>query len=277
MQCREARDLLDSFLGEELLVETNHDVMRHLEGCPDCRRELEARRQLRSTLQRAFAGAERLQPRPDFAADALARVRSGRIRSSRSSSLWRWGALAASVALVAATAAIFVLGSRVTALVRDAAGDHRYCAVQFRLAEKPIPLADAAARYDPAFAKLQDTPPAELPTAAGPLHVVERHSCVFAGRRFGHVVLQFEGQLVSLLVTAAPDGGGDGNAAALSWHANVDGQRVASFRTTGHAVFVVSAIDERQFRVVAQALADPVSRRLASLVGYADFASRLTE
>ena len=76
MQCREVRDLLDSFLGQELLVETNHELMRHLEGCPDCRAELDSRRQLRTALQRAFANAELLKPREGLATDVLARVRS---------------------------------------------------------------------------------------------------------------------------------------------------------------------------------------------------------
>jgi len=54
MQCREVRDLADSFLSEQLLVETNHQVLRHLEGCPACRTELEAHRELRAAIRRAF-------------------------------------------------------------------------------------------------------------------------------------------------------------------------------------------------------------------------------
>ena len=83
------------------------------------------------------------------------------------------------------------------------------------------------------------------------LRVVDRHSCVFAGRRFGHGVLQFEGQLVSLLVTADESASGSlspgANAVSLSWLPSVDGQRVASFRAPGHVVFVVSAVQDRQF------------------------------
>jgi hypothetical protein len=280
MQCREARDLLDSFLGQELLVETNHELMRHLEGCPECRAELDARRKLRTALQRAFLNTETLRPRPAFAADVLTRVRTtAGTRRSRWPTLRTWGALAASVLLVAA-AGLFFFGNRVGGVVRDAVGDHRYCAVQFRLKERPISLADAAARYDPLYAKLQDTPPTDVLTAAGPLRVVDRHSCVFAGRRFGHVVLQFEGQLVSLLVTAeegasarqSPEANasraataGSLSAGSLSWLPVVDGQRVASFRVPGHFVFVVSAVQDRRFREIAQALADPLSHQLAML------------
>src|SRR4051812_27466646 len=102
MQCREARDLLDSFLGQELLVETNHDVMRHLDGCPECRAELAARRQLRGILQRSFNRTATLQPRPEFAAEVLKRVRATGTHGARRPAVKTWGALAATLVLVAA-------------------------------------------------------------------------------------------------------------------------------------------------------------------------------
>ena len=40
MECRDVREMADSFLGEELLTETNHEILRHLETCPVCRAEL---------------------------------------------------------------------------------------------------------------------------------------------------------------------------------------------------------------------------------------------
>jgi hypothetical protein len=265
MQCREACDLLDSFLGQELMVETNHELMRHLEACPDCRGELEARRQLRAVLRRAFSNADALKPMSGFASEALAQIRTAQPKRGTWPSVWTWGAMAASV-LLAISAGLFIFGNHVTAIVGEAVGDHRNCAVKFALAQRPIPLAEAAARYDPVYARLEDTPPNELVTAAGPLRVVDRHSCVFSGRRFGHVVLQFEGHLVSLLVTSSE--------ASLdlrtsprspSWLPRVEGQNVASFPTPGHTVFIVSDLQDEQFRTVAEALMLPVSSRLAWL------------
>jgi anti-sigma factor RsiW len=94
MQCREVCDLLDSFLGQELMVETNHELMRHLETCPDCRGELEARRQLRTVLRRAFTNTDALHPRPNFAADGWLtseprRQSRARGRASACGVLWR--------------------------------------------------------------------------------------------------------------------------------------------------------------------------------------------
>ena len=273
MECRDVRNLLDSFIGQELMIETNHELIRHLESCPECRSELDARRQLRTVLRRAFASSSALAPTPGFTADVLARVREGRpsrsawARVSSLSTFSKWGALAASV-LLAAGAGLWLSTSRVARIAQDAVGDHRNCAIKFALTERPIPLSDAAAKYDPVYARLEDTPPDQFLTPAGALQVVDRHSCVFAGRRFGHVVLRLDGRLVSVLVTrdGQPAADRSGSAPATPTELpDVDGQHLASFGTPGHTVFLVSDLPDAQFRTVARALTPALTSRLARL------------
>jgi anti-sigma factor RsiW len=264
MQCREVRDLLDSFLGEELLIETNHGLMRHLESCPDCRAELDARRQLRGVLRGAFNRTDSLAPSPDFAATALQRVRERAPRPTIWSRGSTWGALAA-VLVLAVASALLLSGNRPTLVARDAVGDHRNCAIKFALAERPISLADAAAQYDPIYARLETTPPDQL---AGVGTVAARHSCVFNGRRFGHVVLQAQGHLVSVLVTRDERAQAAGpGPAEPSWLQPLDDQNVAVFSTPGHAVFIVSDLPDAAFRDVARTLKGAVAERLAALLG----------
>jgi hypothetical protein len=74
MQCREFREIADSYLGNELIVETNHEVISHLEHCCECRRELAARRELRSQLRQAFIKAPDNQLRPEFARQVRAQL-----------------------------------------------------------------------------------------------------------------------------------------------------------------------------------------------------------
>jgi hypothetical protein len=45
--------LLDFYLNDELLVETTHDVLIHLESCADCGKHLRYRRHLKAALKRA--------------------------------------------------------------------------------------------------------------------------------------------------------------------------------------------------------------------------------
>ena len=54
-QCDRIRRHLDAYLSNELLVETTSEVLRHLESCEACSRELEARTRVRDALRRVAA------------------------------------------------------------------------------------------------------------------------------------------------------------------------------------------------------------------------------
>jgi anti-sigma factor RsiW len=66
MDCRAVRELADSFLGDELLVETNHHILRHLATCPICRDDVATRRAWRTAVRQAFDGAPKLDPSAEF-------------------------------------------------------------------------------------------------------------------------------------------------------------------------------------------------------------------
>jgi anti-sigma factor RsiW len=263
MQCRDVRDLLDAFLGDQLLVETTNDLVHHLEGCPACRTELEGWRALRARLQSAFASAVPLAPTPEFLNGLEARLRAHQIsRMTRRSWLRSWGAAAAAI-VTAISGALFARGalhrSRLAALARNAAGDHQNCAIKFNLSERPIPLEEAARRYDPAFASFTTLPaPTGLPNGAA--EILERHSCVYEGRRFAHVVFRYSGHIVSLLVTEGSESI-DSSPELLP----TDGPlQVASFSAGRHLAFVVSDLPSEDTARFAQAIAGSVSQRLAN-------------
>ena len=75
--CDKTRKYLDSYISNELLVETNHEVLRHIENCPACAAEVEARTQLRTRL-RVAVKSQSVPP------ELQVRIRE-QIRSSRSS------------------------------------------------------------------------------------------------------------------------------------------------------------------------------------------------
>lgn len=271
MQCRELRDLADSFLSEQLLVETNHEVLRHLESCPACRAELTSRRALRTAIRHAFIDNESLRISDEFRNRAVSRLRrAGPAKTPREITRRRLaiGLAIAAVLVIAAGAGQFLRTRGISLIARDAIGDHQNCAVQFRLAEKPISLEDAAASYDPSFRLLQDAPSGDWNTPIGPAHVVDRHSCVFRGRRFAHIVFQFQGQVVSLLVTGRDSGPferlrlADRIPPSIERASN-DGVRIVSFDIPGHIVFLVGSLGERELRQLAESLADPLYTRFA--------------
>ena len=102
MQCREFREIADSYLGEELLVETNHEVLRHLDTCAACRAELEERRQLRTRVKAAFAADSSLQPQDEFVARLSSELRHSARQREGGRPWWRLGALAAGLIAVLA-------------------------------------------------------------------------------------------------------------------------------------------------------------------------------
>jgi len=162
-------------------------------------------------------------------------------------------------------ASVYFLRRPAADLAASAAGDHQNCAVKFALTERPISLEEAATRYDPAYARLRTTPPDEVQTSAGMLHVADRHSCIFQNRRFGHVVFLLDQHPVSVLMTrddsARPSAARD--AQQLSWLPPVKGLSMASFTTPGHVVYIVSDLPDPAFRQVAESL---VESRIAALV-----------
>ena len=258
MECRDVRELADSFLSEQLLVETTHDILRHLSQCPSCRAEIDSRRRLRTALRGAFERSPALRATPEFLASVGRQVREH--HSSRSVRMSRWSfrpmmAIAASLLLVSAVA----FGGREwlgTSLLHAVLGDHQNCAIRFRLKEKPISLEEAAQRFEPAYRSLVAVAPSPARLSNGDLTVLERHSCVYDGRRFAHIVLRYRGALVSVLVT--PD-----RLARVPSELAVDGTRVSSFRAGRFAAFVVSSASERETREIAAAVAGPVKSALA--------------
>jgi hypothetical protein len=276
MECRDLREMADSFLSEELMTETNHLMLRHLDGCPSCRMEIDARRRVRSALRAAVQRAPELQPSADFSLRLRDRLRTTyaeerghhRVRT-------RWLALAAGVVLTIGLAALGVRMRSIAVpetLAGDAVGGHWSCALKHRLFRNPVPLEEAARRFDGAYRLLLTVLPEDIPTAGGPVRVVERHSCAYGPRRFGHVILHYQGRVVSLLVTTIDGASGESAAAEAAPYLlgrPIEGFSVVSVPAARHAVLLVGDLSLRELTQLARAISVPLSRQLLGSVAHA--------
>jgi len=260
--------MADSFLCGELLTKTNDEILRHLEICPVCRTEIDGRRRLRGTLRDAFSRAPELQPSAEFRTRLRGQLRDVSAHRTRSWSFsGRWLALAAGVMLAVGVTGIVLMkraAGPTEALARDAVGDHQNCALKYRLARMPVPLEEAAQRFDSAYRLLLSAPPDDISTPDGVAQVTERHSCAFGARRFGHVIMEYRGRVVSLLMTANDGATGNVGEDAIPHVIGrpMNGLSVVSVNGTRHAILLVSDLDSGELAQLSRTISVPLARRL---------------
>lgn len=316
MRCQEFQEMMDSYLSDELLVETNHEVLHHLENCPACRNELAARRSLLAQMRVAVKGAKDAQLNSAFERRLKNGLRETALRPPvwtrlkngifANTSIFAASAVAC-LLFIATLGAVWVYRSTSSAenvaaiqenpksetieisrpnespasqavqitlreTMQTAVGDHKNCAVHFRLTEEPITLIEAAKKYGRFNKDLEKVVLASLKEVSarkaagetstektagktvGKIELLEAHSCVFQGRRFAHVVLRRGKEIISLLVTDA-----DLSGETIS-NQTVDNLQVAAFGASRYAVFVVSDLSKEENSQIAATLA-PVVRR----------------
>lgn len=294
MDCRNFKDLLDSYLCGELAVETNHAVLRHAEHCGDCRSEMAARRRLREALRRACSkeamsveACERLRAR------LRAGARFGDLGSGSASgvaSLWsrfvgRFPSLRLAVPATAFAALLILAGGALglyllgrggdsdrspvelsASLMDEAAEDHRRCAVKFVNAAILATLPDSIKTLDPAYVDLDKA----LGEGAKGLSLHSAHVCGPGARRFVHLVYTRDSHPISLLLTerdarAMKPGGlssaDDGSQSGLQ-QASRDNFALGAYQTTKRVVLVVSSLPEAENKGLAERLAAPVAEHL---------------
>lgn len=207
--CKRIRPYLDSYLNDELLIETNHEVLKHLETCEACSRSLKDRARLKDQLKRAVT--------QEYAPVALRERISANVRSGRRFKLSNFTlALAAAAALlVIALTVPSVLKSRpakepltlhavvapgdVTGqLLKIGFDDHVYCAIDHGMANRQFTVEQVAERLGAEYAGLADVLKQRMPQD---YRVVVGHRCHYQGREFIHLIMRNQSDEVSLVVT----------------------------------------------------------------------------
>ncbi|MBA2495271.1 MAG: zf-HC2 domain-containing protein [Acidobacteria bacterium] len=278
MKCQDFREIIDSYLCDELLTETNHEVLRHLEACANCRGVIESRRILRTRMKSAVKNSPQFQIRDGFYNSLCAQLKQSAIAAESPKNLFwtrdlSWMALAASLIIT------FGLGfwffqtqpenlspidvaqinneAQKVSLADFAVGDHQNCAVKYNLAEEPVEINLASAQY----ADLRQAVLTPLQNAAQ-YEFLESHTCKYQGRNFTHLVFRHQGKTVSILLTDLQNYPALKNDEVAKIASN--GYQIARFDVKNKAVFVVSDLSEQENSATAKILENPLKQQFSA-------------
>jgi hypothetical protein len=251
MNCKDFREIADSYLSDELIVETNHEVFQHLENCPNCRQELSMRREVRKKLRVSLKTAPEFQMNPLFARRLKVNLKD---EAFRPNSWFNWKILTPVLAsLLVAVSLTFVLfyqqsSSYAAELSKKAVNRHEDCGLKhFKEWEKNI-----------------GNLPAEKISFVKPLQnnetkVLEAHDCKFEGKVFAHYVLKRGENLISVLKTASENiNRTNTNEEDSIVCKRVKGLQTSSFKLKEDWIFVISDMSEAENLQIARQLSDSV-------------------
>jgi anti-sigma factor RsiW len=300
MDCCNFKDMLDSYLCQELAVETNHAMLSHAEHCSPCRTELASRRNLRQALRRACT-EDRMSDEACERLRALLRAEAT-TKETRNSAVagWRerWAAffklpllrpvpaMAAVLILIAGAFALYRLQGNVgidrvaamrlsDALMADAAEDHQMCVRYVKPDSLSAGIPDTVRNFDEGCVGLDKV----LANEAIGFQLCSAHVCsVKDGRRFAHLIYKHDAELISLLVTPR-----DAKALKIGKLLELDALQadfqeshredlaVGAYQTSKRVVLVVSKLPESENEKLAQTLALPVVAHLRQIEGQRAF------
>ena len=252
--CQSIQELLDPYLDNELLVETDQSVMSHLSFCQNCAAESERRIEFRRLLKAALAddderdGEEFNRKRVQIALDRERRLwKAARIR---------WAVLAASLIITLALGlaywrirsaskrensyAVSAPTSQppvsIAAVDRDAVENHQVCALSYP-SNWTFDQQRVARNLTPRFAPLVN--------AVGRNHasyeLVEGHVCSYQQRQYAHLIFRGNGHTVSVFIEPDDPAANAKSSPSLKIdQASYEAYQVASVDTGNHRIFVVS-------------------------------------
>ncbi len=279
MNCTDFREIIDSYLSDELLTETNHGVLRHMEGCGNCRGEIEARREIRGRLKAAVMSSPHYQIDEQFASNLRMMLTRSVRQSNAKTTSWisrkSWVAVAAGLLVVFAIG--FFVANRVSVgrnqiasitpsvsslqrddLVNVALGDHEHCAIRHDLKDPTFSLEKASAKYK----DLDKIVVPSLGRILSKYQFVMAHGCTYEDTQFAHVVLKGEGKTLSVLIADLKDFGDLKGEEILKFSSTKPEYHVAKFNTKTHAIFVISDMDENKNFEALKALSVPLTKHL---------------
>lgn len=278
MNCRDFREIIDSYLSDELLTETNHDVLRHMEDCADCRNVITARRKIRGHLKTAVLNAPQYQIGKNFTHNLQTQLKFEALKNQSNEigshfGFGSWIAVAAGLILTF-TFGFFLLGDLgnkempVAAediyttnqvpqnhLVNSAFGDHQFCAVRHDSAANVIKFYQTPAKYE----KIGEVAMPQIKNILTGYELKEVHTCEYEKTKFTHLIVKKNNEILSVILT--DENKADKLSKNFIYYSSKDYQ-MARFDVKDTAIFVVSDLNKSTNSQVAQALYEPLRKYL---------------
>lgn len=287
MRCEDFREIAGSFLSGELLVETNHEVVRHQENCESCRKELEMQKLFREKLRSAVINAPDAQIHPAFAANLRSDLRKDFVKENVQGF---WQSIFSVKVFATATALLFItmtisivflangkkgepvsqtksiqtdspqtenLNAMWQKISEQAIGDHRHCGLEkmdFWLKNANKDTAKKAAFRENILQKAAFN-------SSEPMKLLHVHDCIFDGRVFTHAVIQIGNRTVSVLLTESEPASKLNKKGEPNSTINCQKQtgfQIASFVGSNKAVFVISNLPESENLDLARSLSNVI-------------------
>jgi anti-sigma factor (TIGR02949 family) len=272
-QCERIRRHLDAYLSNELLVETTSEILRHLETCEACTRELETRARVRGFVRRAAAN---LMPPEELRLSIQRRLRETQPGLWGGSRQLNWAVALAGIVVIVLGGIVTREWVRVLRGRRIVAGalalgvsDHVQCAIKgHNYPEVANPPDVLRKKLGPQYAALLEVVHQNLPG----FEILEAHICSIPGssRKYVHFITRGRGTILSVILTKndgaqLPSGGAFRSAAAGHvnlYQAHQQGMNVAGFESRGYLGFVVSDLDTNTTLQIADQLVPPLNAAL---------------
>jgi hypothetical protein len=279
--CEKTQESLDAYLDNELLVETNQEVLKHLESCPACSEALQVRRRHKARLKQAVNAQvvpTSLQNRIQAAIRDDSSVRSNQAIWGRwplaaaallllslcglgTFQLWKLGGLSNETSV---TAQDLTLSEQIAAVMKIGINDHIHCVIDSGFDKKTLTPEQMAQKMGPEYSELVPLLDSRLPQG---FLISVGHRCHVNGREFVHMVLKQDDRAVSVVITEKQ--GISFPASSRVSHLEVQGVTLyqdklqsleaVGFETKNHLAFVVSSMEHQENFQIASMVAPTVS------------------
>lgn len=275
MNCKDFRELIDSYLSDELLTETNHEVLSHLENCANCRTIIEARREVRQHLRSAVLNAPQYQIGKNFSHNLRTQLQYEALKNEKAKAN-AWFGLKSLIPIAIGLILVFTGGffffnysNEATEadrssyqtdkfssnhLVNVAFGDHEHCAIK-KGTEEPVKAVETPAKY----ADAEQIAMPNIKKILVDAQIKTKHTCEYRNTKFTHLIMEKDNKLVSVMMTDKINGERLGEDIAVY---SSQKYRLARFDVKDTAIFVISDFDEQTNFKAAQSIYQPFREHL---------------